>query len=73
MAKILKSMCSICAGPIPERCDGREFRTRDPHTLISRVLCYGRDEISQKEGKYYYRYVRGHGEEWDVEVLEVGE
>ena len=67
--KIMKAICSICGKYIPEQCDGREFKVEN-NKFITRVLCRGRDGIFQKGGKYYYHNVRGHGEEWDVEVEE---
>jgi len=71
MARILKHICTLCGGQIPEKCDGKEFKLVEYNW--SRNLCKGRDGIflNEKDGKYYYHFVRGHGQEWDTEVIEV--
>ena len=68
------SVCSRCRR---RECDGKEWRVPDGlWTPIGRAAAFKvcTSETSVKEdGKRYFHYVMGHGNEWDVEVQEIQE
>jgi hypothetical protein len=66
-------ICTHCKKQVPDKCDGVLYFIKEWGR--HRKICKG--EMKEDgtwrtiKGKPYYHYVRGHGEEWDVELFNV--
>jgi hypothetical protein len=64
--KIQQGYTICCKSFHKPGCPGNLYKLEDGWNF--RLVC--KCETHLKEGKRYYRYVRGHGEAWNVEVVE---
>ena len=58
-------VCELC---LKRRCSGRLYALPKSYSW-QRAIC--ENETFLKDGKRYFKYVRGMGESWDVEVIEI--